>query len=591
MPRAVRDVGAGSAGETSAAGAASARAAVSRTHDRLAALHRALADQDPDAAMDAYAALAHDAGGTLTGDEYRGLLRVILRDRPHAPATLDRVLMVIQDARRAFHASAQTASATDQLVAHELADLLQAAYVWNALLTGALARCAMTRGAPLPLQEALDWFLQAEAVAHAARLSGAGASAGGRNVGVGGAAAPPAAAAAAAAAAPARAEPGTSAPRRRRRRRAPERATSFPDVVSYNLVLQALVRSVPARRMRAAPLRARALVPSSFPSVVRDVRAKLQTTPWTPALAERCFEALWAHMASSPDTQPSSASWCLRIALYTRLRRLDAVHASVAALAAQGACTLDVVHAALRAYHRLTPERAARAARVRAVYEALRYRALCAARGQPPSARPDATVRAVLGVAVLPPRIVPTRSTYTLVLRLLADAGDLRGALHVMHDMVVSEGAHAAPTMDVYHVLFANFARYGTAARRAAAPSSAAPSSAAARAGDGDHPWHQHALMPLLDGYLRSLPAVRTRRTPRVPPRAPPPRALAALAGALRRVSGGDALFVQTQWARVAAHFGAPPWRGFRETPRVRRALSLPADECPRPSSRGDSTH
>ncbi|WFD20764.1 hypothetical protein MCAP1_003017 [Malassezia caprae] len=494
---------------------------------RLAALHQALAANHAARAFDAFLHVAQHDSTALTGAELRGMLRILMRMRPRTPDVMDRVLVVIEQVKHAHRTFLHRSSPADALVLAELTQMLQDASLWNALLTSARGRRRYVP--PGALEDLLDLFVAAETAVAAVAAPHAG-------------------------------------------------APTFPDTVSYNLLLHTLVRSVPQdgpihpRRVR------RALVaPSSWAGTLRH---RLRTAPFSAAAAEQYFEATWAHMASSPSTAPSPMSWCIRLALYTRLGRLEQVQACVRDLVARGLGSIDVVNAALSAYSALAPP-AARATlpqAVQLVYDALQAQA----QGRVlTDAQP--ALEQVLGIPALPPDIVPDRTTYALVIKALAEAADLPGALHVLHDRVATPTG-APPTLDMYHTLLAGFARFGVRARRLEGRSAAPPG---AWALEGGGAWTIFALHELFEGYLRVEPAPHTPER-RVPP--PSPRALAHVLAALRQVSGDDRAYVGAQWARLMAKLSAPPWQRVRldtRTAHALRALNVP----PPASALGDSTH
>lgn len=493
---------------------------------RLAALHQALASNHAARAFDAFLHVAQQDSTALTGAELRGMLRVLMRIRPRTPDVMDRVIVVIEQVKHAHRTFLHRSSPADALVLAELTQMLQDASLWNSLLTSARGR---RRYVPLgALEDLLDLFVAAETAVAAV------------------------------------ATPATGTP-------------TFPDTVSYNLLLHTLVRSVP-RHGSIHPRRVRrALVaPSSWADTLRH---QLRTAPFNAAAAEKYFEATWAHMASSPRTAPSPMSWCIRLALYTRLGRLEQVHACVSDLVARGLGSIDIVNAALSAYIALAPP-AARAAlpqAVQRVYDALQAQA----HGRVLSGAQPA-LEQVLGIRALPPEVVPDRTTYALVIKALTEAADLPGALHVLHDRVATP-AGGAPTLDMYHTLLAGFARFGVRARRQESVSAAPPG---AWILEGEGPWTIFALHELFEGYLRVEPAPHTER--RVPP--PSPRALAHVLAALRQVSSDDRAYVGAQWTRLMSKLSAPPWQRVRldtRTSHALRALNVP----PLASALGDSIH
>lgn len=498
---------------------------------RLAALHQALATDRAAHAFDAFLQVAQQDPTALTSTELRGMLRILMRMRPRTPDVMDRVLVVIEQVKRAHRTFLHRSSPADALVLAELTQMLQDASLWNALLTSARGR---RKYVPLgALEDLLDLFVAAETAVAAV--------------------APP---------------PHANA------------TPTFPDTVSYNLLLHTLVRSVP-RHGCVHPRRVRRALaaPSSWAGTLRH---QLRAAPFSAAAAEQYFEATWAHMASSASTAPSPLSWCIRLALYTRLGRLAQVHACVRDLVARGLGSIDVVNAALSAYVALAPPAARRALpqAVQHVYDALQAQAL----GRPPPASARAALEQVLGIPALPPGVVPDRTTYAVVIKVLAEAADLPGALHALHDRVATPAGGGPPTLDMYHTLFAGFARFGVRARREDGVSAAPPG---AWTLEGEGAWTIFALHELFEGYLRVEPAPASVER-RVPP--PTPRALAHVLAALRQVSGDDRAYVGAQWARLMAKLSAPPWQRVRldtRTAHALRALSVPLPA----SALGDSTH
>lgn len=483
---------------------------------RLAALYAALARGEPAGVYDAFLG-AEAARLPLAAAEYRHVLQVLLEARPHTRQSTDQILVLLEHVKRAQKLYAHATSPSDRLVRDELTALLQDAYVWNALLSSARGR---QKRLPLSaLAELLDLFVAAE---HA--VPDAPAHARGR--------------------------------------------PTFPNVVSYNLLLHAIVRSLPADAGRAR----------AAPATLAAVRREVHAGRYTRTDAEAFFHLVWARLEAADA--PSEASWAIRVLLYTQLARLGAVQQSMRACVAAHRCSTAAVNTALGAYaaaHRTDP---AMPARVGGVYEALRYNRLLAELGRAPPRVRDDDVHAVLGVDRVPAAVHPDRGTYALLIRLLTQRGDLSGALRVLHDMVVTPGARGAPGTapgpDVYHAFFAAFARFGVPAsvrRRGAAPDA--------------WEWHERtpggwgvaALAELFEGYLRVQPAdapprrVRRRRgAVRAP--APSPEALYQVLCALRRVGGAHRAWVATQWARVVDKFAdAAHWYGFRVDARLARAL------------------
>lgn len=505
-----------SAARTAATRAAPVRVAVPmRTQQRsarLATLYGALDRQDAAGVYDAFLGVA-ETHTPLAAAGYRRVLAVLLAGG-HARPSTDPILVVLEHVKRAQKLYAHATAPGDVLVRDELTDLLRDAYVWNALLTSARGRA---KRLPLArLATLLDLFVAAAQ------------------------AVPP-------------------APR-------PPTARTFPNVVSYNLLLHAIVRSLPADAGRArAP-----------PTSLHAVRRELQAARYTRTDAEAFFELVWARMAAS--CTPSRASWAIRALFYTQLRRLGAVQQCVRASVAAHRCSTALINTALGAYAAAHRTDAALPARLGAVYEALRYRVLLAELGRAPPTTPDVDTRAVLGIDALPRGVLPDRGTYALLIRHLAQRGDLDGALRVLHDMIVTPGAprgardapdaHGmAPGTDVYHAFFAAFARLGVPGRarvRAATPDAwvwdVPP----------DAPWNVAAFAELFEGYLRVHPAHTPPRRTRGRAPAPSPAQLYHVLVALRRVAGRETAWAAAQWARLVDKFGdAAHWDHFRLDARV----------------------
>ncbi|WFD24440.1 hypothetical protein MEQU1_003141 [Malassezia equina] len=497
---------------------------------RLAALHQALAANQAVRAFDAFLHVAQQDPTALTSMELRGMLRLLMRTRPRTPDIMDRVLVVIEQVKRAHRTFLHRSSPADALILTELTHMLQDASLWNALLTSARGR---HKYVPLSvLEELLDVFVAAETAVAAVA--------------------------------------------------APERTpTSFPDTVSYNLLLHTLVRSVPQHAsMQPRRVRRALVAPSSWAGTLRQ---KLRAAPFSAAAAEQYFEATWAHMSASPTTAPSPMSWCIRLALYTRLGRLHSVHACVRDLLANNLVSIDVVNAAMSAYVALATPAARRSQphAIKDVYAALQAQA----QGREPDPSLSAALEHVLGVPALPPHVVPDRTTHALVIQALTEAADLPGALHVLHDRLATPaGGGAPPTLDMYHTLFAGFARFGVRAHRSSHAASAPPG---AWTVEGPGPWHIFALHELFEGYVRVEPTPPAAERC-VPP--PSPRALSHILAALQQVSGHDRQYVGTQWARLMAKLSAPPWQRVRldtRTAQALRALNVP----PPASALDDSIH
>lgn len=493
---------------------------------RLATLYGALDRQDAAAVYDAFLGVA-EAHTPLAAAEYRRVLAVLLAGGHATRPSTDPILVVLEHVKRAQKLYAHATAPGDVLVRDELTALLRDAYVWNALLTSARGRA---KRLPLArLGTLLDLFVAA-----------------------------------------AQAVPPAAGPARD--------ARTFPNVVSYNLLLHAIVRSLPA----ADAGRARAP-----PTSLHAARRELHAGRYTRSDAEAFFELVWARMAAS--CTPSRASWAIRALFYTQLRRVGAVQQCVRASVAAHKCSTALINTALGAYaaaHRADP---ALPARLGAVYEALRYRVLLAELGRAPPAAPDVDTRAVLGIDALPRGVLPDRGTYALLIRHLAQRGDLDGALRVLHDMIVTPGAprgaradapdaHGmAPGTDVYHAFFAAFARLGVPGRarvRGATPDAWVWDVPA------DAPWNVAAFAELFEGYLRVHPAHTPPRRTRARAPAPSPAQLYVVLVALRRVAGAETAWAAAQWARLVDKFGdAAHWDHFRLDARVERmaaALGAP---------------
>ncbi|WFD28240.1 hypothetical protein MNAN1_003247 [Malassezia nana] len=498
---------------------------------RLAALHQALAAGHSIRAFDTFLDVAQHDPAALTSTELRSMLRMLMRMRPRTSDVMDRVLVVIEQAKRAHRTFLHRSSPADTLVLTELTHTLQDASLWNALLTSARSQ---RHDAPLSaLEDLLDLFVAAESTV---------------------AAIPP---------------PAT-----------PSASPTFPDTVSYNLLLHAIVRSIP-RRGAAHPRRARHTRAAST-SWADTLRYQIRTAPFSAAAAEKYFEATWAHMAACTTTAPSLLSWCTRLALYTRLGRLEQVQACVRDLFARGLGSMDVINAAISAYAALAPAHARPALphTVQSVYDALQAHA----HGQPLPASAHAVLEQVLGTSTLPALSVPDRTTYAVVIKALVEAGDLSGALHVLQDRVAALAGALPPTWDLYHTLFQGFARFGLRAQRQMGVDAPPPGAWTLQ---GKGAWHIFALHELFEGYLRVEPPSNVLERC-VPP--PSPRALAQVLAALRQVSSDDRAYVGTQWARLMAKLDAPPWQRVRldtRTEHALHALSVPRSV----SALADSTH
>ncbi|WFD31908.1 hypothetical protein MSPP1_002949 [Malassezia sp. CBS 17886] len=553
------------------------RQLASATRCVLAQLHGALSAGDADMVYDAFlgATLAvAQMPALLSAAEYRDVLRVLAAGR--APGTDDRVLMVVEHARRAQRAYAQASEPMDILVRDEYTALLQDAYVWNTLLSRARA----PRGSHTSLEPLVDLFLAAERTV--ASLPAAG----------------------------------------------PQR---FPDAASFNLLLYALVphaapRAYTQRHLRAPVPRVPPQAHASTAPLLDALRADLRRHALTPAQAAAYFEAVWDRLCVAQA--PTPVSWSIRVALHARMGHWDRVRASVREACAAGACTTDVVNAALGALLRRRRRKALPA--VYSVYASMRYHLLqterewvAAARTGGPGGRdagaPDGRLRGgpsrraaalprsavhALGVTHLPACVVPDRRTYALVIRALTLADDMDGALGVLHDMVVTPearpgGTRAAhppplapgparaqghpPSIDIYHSLFAAFARRGSGAIPQFAH--ADPTRWTWRVHEQAGAWTMHTFAELFEGYLRVTSAAQARGAAAA--RAPTTTHLLSVLAALRRVSGDCAPWVLSQWARVVRQFAPPPdalsgawnppntngWHGFRIDPRVQRVL------------------
>ena len=549
----------------------------------MSALYAALATDDADATFDAFLALSSDDAPPLSAAEYRHVVQVLVGPPTPPRAAMGRSLAVIEHAKRRRRRLAQSRSAADALVRAELEALLSDAFIWNAVLSVVLAR-RHGRPSAADVAELLDTFTAAEREAGACASGAAALPAPGS---VGGAAAP-------AAAADARA-PGTR----------------FPDAVSYNILLQTIARSVPIAQPGRTPRVPRA--PASL--APEALRRHALAAPYTGGRAEQLFSAVWERMTRS-GVAPTPTGWSARIMLYARLGRLDRVQQSVRAMHAVGALSTVAVNAALWSYARLRllegRAPAAELEAVREVYESMRYELLqtevARAAGAPsgaPAAPPSAAVERVLGIDRVPRGTLPDRATYALLIRLYASNGDLASALGVLHDMVVTPGGEAdedraeargapvpyltrgaedargmAPSIDVYHALFAAFARYGTP-----------PGAAGGRA---HSLWNRRMFTELFEGYLRAsarASAPRPAHGQRYPRTAhlhatalaPSARQLFWVLAALRRVSGDQAVWVLEQWDRVVRKF-APSgggggandegWYGFQISGRVQHVLA-----------------
>lgn len=543
---------------------------------QLASLHQSLAQDQADDAFDTFMRLAKQDAPALTTTEFRGILRVLLDRRPHTPTTTDRVLFVMEQLHRAFHTYTHR-PLSDPLVRHEWAELLQDAYIWNALLTS--ARSSLHASPAEALADLLDLFFLASATASVS--------------------------------ASADIQPSLTSPSYAwMAGYAPVAYRLFPDTISFNILLHTLVRNIgasppPVFRRSSLSLRTMALLPSqdtkeepTLPiAMLRTIRQRLSTEAGAPSFLTSSFESIWAWMEQHPTCTPSRISWCIRLSMYVRLRRWDEVRSCMATMTELGMCSTHAVNTVLQAYMQSTTDEApTRSTHLRHVYEALRFNALCTARdalsSHPPvtAAAASATAAAesalslgqVLGIDALPRTIVPDRATYALVVRGLAEAGDLDGALHVMHDMVVTpehpDDLGMKPTMDIYHTLFQGFAHFGVGAQYRTATQTWSVSDTS--------PWNIHALEQLLEGYLRLeptsrfLPASDESLSPssqlKMPATlAPSPRALASLLAALRKVSRSHRRYMTRQWARIAAKFQAPPWHGWRIDRSLQRTLSM----------------
>lgn len=580
-----------------------------RQRQQLATLHDALAQRHAQRAMDAFIALARQPTTVLTPVEFRGMLHVLLGTRPHTQATVEQVLLVvehIQHAQQALAKTPDTISAADALVQSELVYMLQDAFLWNSLLT--CIRPQRRRSAFLALQDMLDLLARAAVVTQSTAMRDTRMES---------------------------AKPGhctdhdkssahadqqhgttsawTSACMPLQETRlftpppsytpmagigtAPYRA--FPDTVTYNFLLHALVQcgtgqpNDRAQRRRQRQRRRWRRPTTAVPATILApaLQHTLQMQPLTPRMAVQCFDDVWTHMSRWRTTQPSSVSWCIRLTLYTRLGQLERVHDCMRQMETHRMLTIDAIHVVLHAYAKLSTD-ATPALHVRCVYEVLRYAALCRELGgQGASGRSctsmahphalqvdDATMDAwcrVTGLTSVPDNLALTPKTYATVTRLLAEHDDLYGALHVLHDGLESKSGSSrssngdgdgdgdgmqGPTLAVYHSLL------GVLARRKHTTRESEP-----------------ILAELIEGYLRVKPSGSCASP------APSPRQIATVLRAVWRVhaaphsegSGTDdttsreasSMYMADVWTRLVAKFSTPPWHGFRVDTHVRRLL------------------
>lgn len=375
---------------------------------RLVALHDALAQRHAPRVMEAFVGVARDDPALLTPAEYRGMLRVLLRAEPRSPSTVQHVLLMLEHMQE--RVSVAPASAAEALVHAELVHMLRDAYVWNGLLTCTRPKLSsmfqmLARGASV--LRATDGT---PCVPAYTPLAGLGV--------------------------------------------APYRA--FPDTVTYNVLLHAIVQGARARRLSPVP-------PSIVPLTVWHT---LHTPPTRPS-TERVVLELWRHMCQAPHTQPSPISWCIRLQLYIRMGRLDDVHACMRDMQAHDAVSLDALHAVWQAYARTGGTHL--------------HEAWCAFRAQTPTA---AWTRATGLDAV--PRIEPSATTFGIVTRLLAERGDVWAALRVMHDGLAQGACRVSPA--TYYALF-----------HALAHTQRTPATS-------------RVLAELMEGYLALAPRVPRRR-------------------------------------------------------------------------------
>lgn len=539
-----------------ALGTARATAPATAHSEHVAALYTALERSDAEHAFDAFLALApHDM--TLAATEYRHLVQVLLEARPRSRDGMSRTLAVIE------HAKSQRRKHSTRGMDHvcvEIEEVIGDAFVWNAVLSYA--------GAHGP-------HIGADGVAELLDLVAAGESARRmceerRLLKTGGA-------------------------------QAPGERARFPDAVSYSIMLNAVVKSIPADASEHVKNRPR----------VRDhsldaLHHYVARGTYTPAKAEQLFHALWERMIEQGVAR-SAEIWCIRIGLYLRLRRLSHIHQCVQQMHREGLLTTVGVNAALWAYMRLKRKLSDGDCRaLRAVYEAMRSNQSVSVdctspeRGVAAPPAPASSIETVLGVSAIPAAVVPDQHTCALLVRVFAANGDLASALGVLRDMVEAPGADRAaldtrmrPSLDVYHALFAAFAKHGAASECLDGGSDAEP----AWHTPETTRWNVHALTELFDGYLRVPPGAV--RAPHAPAPAPSAAKLFWVLAALQRVGGSNPAWVLQQWARLeskfGAHDGAPSggtWYGFALDTRLRQMLQQleTTASAMRRGARGDST-
>ncbi|WFD35155.1 hypothetical protein MCUN1_002005 [Malassezia cuniculi] len=317
-----------------------------------------------DETFDAFLAL--EPHTTLSASEYHAIVRVLLHDHPRTRTTARRTLAVIEHAKKArSHAQ----SANHKLVYAELDELVRDAFLWNCVLASIASR---QRHVP---RDALDELFDVFA-------AGESAAAGDTHL-----------------------------------------ANRFPNIVSYNTLLHAVVCHIPTTRTSGTAART------------------LHT--------EKLFEAAWDRLARDEHVVPDSVSWTTRIAFYTRTGKRGQIAECVKQMNDLGLLTTPAINAALWAYIALWRiERQGDVACVEQVYAHMKA-------SQPLEST---------GVPTLPtlPRAELSVATCALLIRVLAARGNLSGALNVMHDLVAINGDTPA---SVYHTLFHGFARYGRSAR------------------------------------------------------------------------------------------------------------------------------
>ncbi|PKI83571.1 hypothetical protein MVES_002663 [Malassezia vespertilionis] len=401
--------------------------------------------------------------------------------------TMPQLMVLLEHAKRTQRRYAAAASPNDRLVSQELAALLSSAYFWNASLSAARTH---RRTLSTALGDVLDLFLAGQ---RTARLLAA------------------------------------------------QHTHTFPDTVSYNIVLHAIVRSIPTGPGAARHARQRA------PPTIEAVRKDLAATPHSAQRAVQYFDTVWRELCAT--CAPSHRSWSTRMLLYARMRRADKMRACMQAMVQARQCSTASVNLAMQMHARLYRDMA----QLDGVYEAMRYNHLQLemGHGRGRAAPRTAHVEAVLGVPYVPDDIVPDRGTFLLLIRHHANSGDLDRALQVLHDMLVTpwDTAHGmAPSLEVYHAMFTAFARFGASGGA----------------------WHVHTLGELFDGYLRVAPFSASAAHAA----APGPRQLCTVLQALWATSR-DPAWVAAQWRRLVQKFAHEAWHGFRVDARVDRKLAV----------------